>query len=124
MTWRRGERGSAVVEFALVLPVVVLVLLAVVEVTAVARTQYELVHAAREGARTAATVPDPSRAVETVQAALAPEVAARVRVTVERPDTVGRLATVTVLLPYRLGAALMGGLKIDLRAKSVMRVER
>src|SRR3972149_1105349 len=66
---RRGEQGSAVVEFALILPVVVLVLLAVVEVTVVARTQYELVHAAREGARTAATVADPSPAVRAVQAA-------------------------------------------------------
>lgn len=112
------------VEFALVLPVVVLVLLAVVELAMVARTQYELIYAAREGVRTAATVPDPARAVEAVKAALAPDVAGRVRVTVERPDTVGRAASVTVVLPYRLAAALVGGLQIDLRAKSVMRVER
>ncbi len=112
------------VEFALVLPVVVLVLLAVVEVTVVARTQYELVHAAREGARTAATVADPSRAVAAVQDALDPVVAARVRVTVERPETVGSSAVVTVLLPHRLAGGLFGGLRVDLRARSVMRVER
>lgn len=124
MSIRREERGSAVVEFALVLPVVVLVLVAVVEVTTVARTHYELVNAAREGARTAAVVPDPSRAVEAVQTALPPGVAESVRVTVERPETVGRMATVNLLLPYRLGAAILGGLEIDLQAKSVMRVER
>lgn len=124
MNGRRGEQGSAVVEFALILPVVVLVLLAVVEVTVVARTQYELVHAAREGARTAATVADPSQAVRAVQAALDPAVAGRVRVSVERPETVGSSAVVTVVLPHRLGAMILGGLRIDLRARSVMRVER
>ena len=112
------------VEFALVLPVVVLVLLTVVEVTAVARTQYELVNAAREGARMAATVPDPSRAVEAVKTALTPDLAGRVRVTVERPAVVGKAATVTVLLPYRVGAALLGGYQLDLRSKAVMRVEQ
>ena len=112
------------VEFALILPVVVLVLLAVVEVTVVARTQYELVHAAREGARTAATVADPSQAVRAVQAALDPAVAGRVRVSVERPETVGSSAVVTVVLPHRLGAMILGGLRIDLRARSVMRGER
>jgi len=113
-----------VVEFALVLPVVVLVLLAVVEVTMVARTQYELVHAAREGVRVAATVPDPSRAVEAVKTAVGSELAGLVRVTVERPATVGSVAAVTVVLPYRLAAMILGGLQIDLRARSVMRVER
>jgi Flp pilus assembly protein TadG len=113
-----------VVEFALVLPVVMLVLLAVVEVTMVARTQYEIVHAAREGARVAATVPDASRAVEAVKTALGSEAGSLVRVTVERPATVGSLAAVTVVLPYRLAAVILGGLHVDLRARSVMRVER
>ncbi len=112
------------VEFVLVLPALVLVLLAVVEVTVVARTQYELVHAAREGARMAATVSDPSRAVQAVQAALDPVVAGRVRVTVERPGSVGSNAVVTVVLAHRLGARILGGLQLDLRARSVMRVER
>jgi Flp pilus assembly protein TadG len=124
MSGRRGEKGSAVVEFALVLPVLFLVLLAVVEVTVVARTQIELVHASREGARTAATVSDPARAVQAVQEALDPAVADRVRVTVERPGTVGSSAVVSVALPHRLAASLLGGLQIELRARSVMRVER
>ena len=112
------------VEFALVLPAVVLVLLAAVEVTMAARTQYELVVAAREGARTAATVPDPARAVDTVRAALGPPAADRVRVTVERPAVVGRLASVTVVLPYRAPSFLPGAFTIDLKARSVMRVEQ
>ncbi len=49
-----GERGQATVELALVLPVVVLVLLAVVQVGLVARSQILVVDAARAGARAAA----------------------------------------------------------------------
>ena len=62
--------------------------------------------------------------MQAVQAALDPAVAGRVRVTVERPGTVGSSAVVTVVLPYRLGAKILGGLQVDLRARSVMRVER
>lgn len=112
------------VEFALVLPVVILVLLAVIEVGLLARTQLELVNAAREGARVAATVPDPSRAVQAVKRSLDPESAARVQVTVRRPATVGSAAQVTVLLPYTAGAALLGGIRMELTARAVMRVER
>jgi hypothetical protein len=49
-----SERGQATVELALVLPVVVLVLLAVVQVAVVARSQILVVDAARAGARAAA----------------------------------------------------------------------
>ncbi len=45
----RGGQGSAVVEFALVLPLVLVVLLGAVEVAVVARTQLEVSQAAREG---------------------------------------------------------------------------
>jgi hypothetical protein len=49
-----GEQGQAAVELALVLPLVVLLLLAVVQVTLVARDQILVVHAARNAARAAA----------------------------------------------------------------------
>jgi hypothetical protein len=62
--------------------------------------------------------------VQAVQAALDPVAARRVRVTVERPGTVGSAAVVTVVLPYRLGARILGGLQVALRARAVMRVER
>ncbi len=119
-----AERGAAVVEFALVLPVVLLVLLAVVEVAVVARTQLELTQAAREGARAAATVPDPARAVDAVRGALGPELAARVRVEVRRPAVVGAAAVVTVSLGHRVAAGLLGGIPVELRSRAVMRVER
>ncbi len=50
----RRSTGQATVELVLALPLVVLVLLAVIQVALVARTQLVLVHAAREAARAAA----------------------------------------------------------------------
>ncbi|HUP85358.1 MAG TPA: TadE/TadG family type IV pilus assembly protein [Acidimicrobiales bacterium] len=50
---RRTDEGQAATELALVLPVLVLLLLAVVQVTVIARDQVLVVHAAREAARQA-----------------------------------------------------------------------
>jgi hypothetical protein len=114
--------GSAVVEFALVLPLVLLVLLTVTQVAVVARTQLELMSAAREGARRAATAPDPAEAVDAVRRALDQDTAGQVRVQVRRPHVVGRQAEVVVTLPVRLVA--LGGITVRLHSRAVMRVER
>ena len=119
-----AERGSASVEFALVLPVLLLVLVAVVEVSVVGRLQLELIGAARQGARVAATHPDPGQAVEAVHQALDEGLESSVIVTVERPAIVGRPATVELELSHRVFAALFGGMPVRLSARSVMRVER
>lgn len=105
-------------EFALVLPMLILVVLALAEVVAVARVQLELTHAAREGARVAATTPDPNQAIAAVRSIMDPE---SVAVTVERPSVVGRLARVTVRLSYRLPVI---GVQVDLSGASAMRVEQ
>jgi Flp pilus assembly protein TadG len=55
-----GERGSAAVEFALVLPMVLALSLALVQVGVIARDQLVLVQAARAGAREAAVTDDPA----------------------------------------------------------------
>jgi len=117
------QRGSAVVEFALVVPLVLALVLGLVEVALVARTQMEVINAAREGAREAAASPDPSDAVRAARAALG-ESGTSARVSVRRPDTVGRLAEVRVTLPYRVAAAFLGGVVVEITAKAVMRVER
>ena len=111
-------------EFALVLPLAFLVLVAATEVVITARTQLEIVAAAREGAREAAASPDPQRAVDATQAALGPQLAAVARVSVTRPAVVGRAATVRVELPHRFAAPLLGGLEVRLTARAVMRVEK
>ena len=116
------DRGSAAVEFALVLPAVVLVLVATLQVVVVARTQLELQHAAKVGVRRAATAPDPSAAVQATTAALDPAMAEAARIEVRRPSVVGRPARVTVTVPVRLVG--LGGARVRLRATAVMEVER
>jgi Flp pilus assembly protein TadG len=118
-----GERASAVVEFALVLPLVLVVLLGIVEVAVVARSEIQLVHAAREGAREAAASPDTARAVAAVRSALG-EAGKSARVSVRRPAQVGQKATVTVTLSHTIAAPIFGGFSVELHAQSTMRVER
>lgn len=119
-----SDRGSAVVEFALVIPLVIVVLLAAVEVAVVARAQLEVSQAAREGAREAAAVPDPSRAVAVVRAFLGENSAARATVSVQRDHRIGGRAEVTVRLRHPLAGGLLGGASVTLEARSTMRVER
>lgn len=118
------DRGSAAIEFALVLPLLLLVLLASVEVVVVARTQLELGQAAREGARQAATKPDVEEAVRAARRSLPADVAGRARVSVQRQDHVGGTARVTVTVLHPLATPLLGGLAVTLRASAVMRVEQ
>ena len=125
MSGELGDRegGSATVEFALIIPIVLLVLFTLVEVVVVARVQIELLGAARQGARVAATNPDPAVAVDAVHEALGERLANEVIVTVERPAVVGREAVVRLSLTHRLASALFGGVPVDMAARSVMRVE-
>lgn len=118
-----GAAGSIAVEMALVIPIVLVVILAVAEVAVVARTQLEVVNAAREGAREAATSPDPARAVAAASGVLG-SAAASARITVRRPHIVGATAEVEVVLPYRLAAAVFGGVGVELHGRAAMRVEQ
>lgn len=118
------QRGNAAIEFALVLPVIFLILLASLELLVVARTQLQITYAAREGAREAATNPNHSVAVDAARNALPSPLSGMVNVTVEREHVVGGEARVSVHAPHRFAGALFGGLVVDLRARAVMRVER
>lgn len=59
-----GDRGQASVELALVLPVVVMLVLAILQIGLVARDMVMVTHASREAARAAAVDPDPEAARE------------------------------------------------------------
>lgn len=118
-----SDRGSAVVEFALVIPLVLALVLGLVEVALVARAQLEVVNSAREGAREAAASPDPADAVRGARAALGGS-GASARISVRRPDVVGERAEVSVMLPYRVAAPFFGGVAVEIAARSSMRVER
>ena len=118
-----ADSGSATVEIALLLPLVLMVMFAVAEVAMAARVQLELVNGAREGARVAAVSPEPADAVAAVQQALG-ELGGHARIGVSRPHVVGEPATVTVVLRHRIGSILFGGTSIELQAQASMRVER
>jgi len=111
------------VELFLVLPIVLLVVVASIQLVGVARARIELQSAAREGARVAATTPDPSRAVDAVLASLPPKMRGLVRISVERPSRVGAVATVSVTMRHSLGRPFPTGLAIDLSARATMRTE-
>lgn len=70
---RRRERGAAAVEFALVLPVLLLLVLGLVEFSRVYNIQISLSNAAREGARTMAIHDDAGQA-RTAAIAAAPSI--------------------------------------------------
>lgn len=112
------------VELFLVLPVAILVLVASLQLIGVARARIELQGAARDGARVAATTPDPSKAVEAVLASLSPEMRAVARVSVERPARVGAMARVSVSMHHPLGPPFPDSVGVDLSARATMRTER
>lgn len=119
-----SDRGSATVEFVLVLPLIVLVLVACLEVAALARARVVVVAAAREGARVAATHPDPAEAVEAVKTALGESLVASARVSVARPHTVGRPVTVEVNVRQSLASPFLEAWSVTLTGRATMRVER
>ncbi|MCU1356462.1 MAG: hypothetical protein JWM89_1880 [Acidimicrobiales bacterium] len=120
-----GETGQATVELVLSLPVVVLVLLLVVQVGVVARSQVLVVDAARQGARSAA-VGGSVAEVSAAARATPGLVGGRIRVTVTGAGG-PRGSDVAVTVRYRepTDVALVGGLLPDreLTATVTMRLE-
>ena len=112
------------VETALVLPIVLVVLVAVFELVALAGVRLELTAAAREGARVAATTPDPAAAVDAVRSALTEALASETTVTVTRPSVVGRPTTVELHVVQQLRTPLLTWLSVPIDVRTVMRVER
>lgn len=111
-------------EFFLVVPLLLVVLVAGIQVISVARARIELLGAVREGARVAATTPDPARAVEAVRSALDPIDRDRVRISVSRPGVVGRPARVTARFRHVFPVPFLEDFGVDVSATATMLVER
>ena len=116
------DRGSSSVEFALILPAVVLLVVAIIETASAAQLHVQVTHAAREGARAAATIADPDTVIETTARALGAH-AASARITVERTWIVGSPAVVRIEVPHRVFSRILGGFELVLRGEATMRVE-
>ena len=121
-----AERGSAVVEFALLLPILLLVTLAIVQVGMVARDQLLVVEAARAGAREAAVDPD-AGSVRSRAIAAAPGLdPSRVEVSIQRSDGLGQPVSVTIGYVAPIAVPLAGWLfpsEVRLSAAATMRQE-
>jgi Flp pilus assembly protein TadG len=123
---RNGERGSAVIEFALLLPILLLVLLAVVQVGVLASDQLVITQAARAGAR-AASVEAGDDAARAAAIGAAPGLdPARITVTITRSGTEGDPVAVTVTYAAPVAGLISGWLlppEVTLRSSSIMRQE-
>ena len=121
-----GELGQAATELALVLPLLALLLLAVVQLTLVARDQLLVVHAARAAARQAAVDPRPASVERAAREAASSLKSARLRA--ETSPIGGEHRVVTVAVRYRAPTEvpLVGSLlpDVELWAKAAMRTER
>ena len=121
---RADERGQATVEAALVLPLVVLLLLAVVQVGLLVRAEVLVTHAAREAARSAAVDPDPQAAARAAALAttLDPN---RMTVRVEGRKGPGSRVRVDVAYTAPTEVPLVGPLigDVTLHVSVTMRVE-
>ena len=115
MRRRHGGRGSATVELAAAIPLLVAVTLAMVGVIVVARDHVLAQGAAREGAREAALSGDRARAAAAARAALPRGRGARVSVTPRPPG----LVRVEVVLVTRV----LPGSTVTVRAAAVSAVE-
>lgn len=130
----RGNRGQSVVEFALVLPLLLLILFGITEFGRAWMTVNILTSSAREGARLAiVTAPDVPTVVAKVNQVCAAAGVTPTSITVDGPDPADpdRRVTVVVTSDFTLipGTGVFdlfgGGISgtIPLRATSVMRHE-
>lgn len=81
-----AERGQALVEFALVLPILLVLALAIAELSEVGVARLALAHAAAEGARTGALTNDDRQVRASIDAAAAPLDAKRLDVSIDPPE--------------------------------------
>ncbi len=120
----RSEHGAAAVEFALLLPVLLVLILGIVEFGRAFQVQATLAAAAREGVRVMALENDAAAAREAVRSAsttLNPAVTdGDIAVTPESCATTAGDATVTITYSQPFLTGLFGD-GIDLTAKGVMR---
>ena len=117
----RSERGQSAVEFALVLPLFVVFLFALVQIALIARDEVLVVHAARVAVREASVDVTGTRALAAARHTLR-----RAQVVVRRGASLGDRVEVEVTYVSRTDVPLVGPLLPDvtLHSRAVMRVER
>jgi len=121
-----GERGALAVEFALLLPILLLVLLALVQVGVLARDSLVLTQASRAGAREAAVQPSADAVERAVRGAASILDTERLSVNVAWGGTRGSPVTVSIAYEAPVASLLAGWLlpaSVSLSSSATMRQE-
>jgi Flp pilus assembly protein TadG len=120
-----GERGASAVEFALVAPVLLLLLFGIVETSKVFSTQSTLSAAAREGVRVMALTNDRGAATAAVRSAATSVALTAAQVTVTPASCAGAAPTATVTVTVRYHqpfvSGFLDGVGVDLTGTAAMR---
>jgi hypothetical protein len=127
----RADEGQAIVEFALVLPVLLATAFAIVLVAELGVARLALQHATAEGARAGALTNDDEAIRETLAAAVAPLPPDKVRTAIEPPESESprnsdpRGALLTVRASYELPIPLgfVGMPRLVVNASAARRIE-
>jgi len=119
------DRGAAAVEFALVLPILLLLVFGVIEFGRIYSIQSSITAAARNGARVMALTNDPTSASQAAVAAAAPYTISSADVSItptdcDVTDSPGASTTVTINYPVTLLTGFFGA-HLTLTGTGVMR---
>jgi Flp pilus assembly protein TadG len=123
---RRGERASASVEFALALPLVLIMGLALLQVGLLVKDQLVVEGTARAGARQGAVSTDDEEVIRAVEKAAVSLDLERLEVQIQREGSVGTPVAVMVLYHAPVAVPLVDWLfpdVVDLGATAIMRQE-
>lgn len=126
--WKRDQRGQAIVESALVLPIILMLILGTVELGRMSNAYLVVTHAARHGARHAAVGAANEEIISRVKLASSPLNTSDLTVVIS--PGLGRRAgddvQVTVTYPLKMITPLAGAVFSDtvtVRAQITMRME-
>jgi Flp pilus assembly protein TadG len=123
----RGERGAVAVEFALVVPLLLILLFSIVSVSRAFQVQAALSGAAREAARAMAIVNDPaaarSAAVFAASTSSVPLSAGEVSISPATCTGASPTTNITVTITYQFQPAgdFAGGVAFPITSKAVLR---
>jgi Flp pilus assembly pilin Flp len=121
-----AERGTAAVEFALVLPILLVIALAMVQVGIVVRDEMMVVQASRAGAREAAVTSDPSAVRAAIERGGVGLDGSSLRIAIDRTGTEGDAVQVDVEYAEAIRVPFVAWLfpgTVMLRASAVARQE-
>lgn len=121
--WRRRERGAAMVEMAIVLPLLLLLVFGIIEFGRLYNAQVTLTHAAREGIRDYVIFQEPGQAEDVARNAVSSNFDDSPMVVDITPDPceAGLPTTMTITYPFNMRIPFIGDNVITITTRGVMR---